>query len=88
MTHSADIPINCNYDDGGLFVCCNFTFLYVFMFLEQDPFRQLKDLSLLKGQLEDIQRRMEDEVGVGIPQAGVYIFLSNTFFCHIILYIS
>jgi len=58
------------------------------MFLEQDPFRQLKDLSLLKGQLEDIQRRMEDEVGVGIPQAGVYIFLSNTCFCHIILYIS
>ncbi|XP_048022729.1 SLC35A4 upstream open reading frame protein isoform X1 [Chanodichthys erythropterus] len=40
------------------------------MFLEQDPFRQLKDLSLLKDQLEDIQRRVEDEVGVGIPQGG------------------
>ncbi|KAG1940345.1 SLC35A4 upstream open reading frame protein isoform X2 [Pimephales promelas] len=37
---------------------------------DKDPFRQLKDLSLLKGQLEDIQRRMEDEVGVGIPQGG------------------
>lgn len=45
------------------------------MFLEQDPFRQLKDLSLLKDQLEDIQRRVEDEVGVGIPQAGLYIFV-------------
>lgn len=45
------------------------------MFLEQDPFRQLKDLSLLKDQLEDIQRRMEDEVGVGIPQAGLYTFV-------------
>lgn len=50
------------------------------MFLEQDPFRQLKDLSLLKGQLEDIQRRMEDEVGVGIPQAGLYIFVKHIFF--------
>ncbi|XP_077050890.1 SLC35A4 upstream open reading frame protein [Siphateles boraxobius] len=37
---------------------------------DKDPFRQLKDLSLLKGQLEDLQRRMEDEVGVGIPQGG------------------
>ncbi|ROL40929.1 hypothetical protein DPX16_9923 [Anabarilius grahami] len=32
---------------------------------DKDPFRQLKDLSLLKDQLEDIQRRMEDEVGGG-----------------------
>lgn len=37
---------------------------------DKDPFRQLKDLSLLKDQLEDIQRRVEGEVGVGIPQGG------------------
>lgn len=69
MTHSAASPSNHNYDDEVvcLFVCCTFL---VFLFLEQDPFRQLKDLSLLKGQLEDLQRRMEDEVGVGIPQGG------------------
>ncbi|XP_051534402.1 SLC35A4 upstream open reading frame protein [Myxocyprinus asiaticus] len=36
----------------------------------KDPFRQLKDLSLLKDQLEDIQRRMENEVQLGIPQGG------------------
>ncbi|XP_051536086.1 SLC35A4 upstream open reading frame protein-like [Myxocyprinus asiaticus] len=31
----------------------------------KDPFRQLKDLSLLKDQLEDIQHRMENEVQAG-----------------------
>ncbi|XP_051960728.1 SLC35A4 upstream open reading frame protein isoform X1 [Xyrauchen texanus] len=37
---------------------------------DKDPFRQLKDLSLLKDQLEDVQRRVENEVQVGIPQGG------------------
>uniref|UniRef100_A0A8C2HXL4 Si:ch73-42p12.2 n=3 Tax=Cyprinus carpio TaxID=7962 RepID=A0A8C2HXL4_CYPCA len=40
------------------------------MAADKDPFRQLKDLSLLKDQLDNIQRRVEDEVGVGIPQGG------------------
>ncbi|KAI7796409.1 hypothetical protein IRJ41_023459, partial [Triplophysa rosa] len=38
--------------------------------LQQDPFRQFKDLSLLKDQLEDIQRRVENDVQVGVPQGG------------------
>ncbi|XP_053504604.1 SLC35A4 upstream open reading frame protein [Ictalurus furcatus] len=33
---------------------------------DKDPFRQLKDLTLLKGQLEDIRQRVESEV----PQGG------------------
>ncbi|KAL7853670.1 hypothetical protein AOLI_G00205140 [Acnodon oligacanthus] len=37
---------------------------------DKDPFRQLKDLTLLKGQLDDIQRRMETEVQAGLPQGG------------------
>ncbi|XP_051960729.1 SLC35A4 upstream open reading frame protein isoform X2 [Xyrauchen texanus] len=32
---------------------------------DKDPFRQLKDLSLLKDQLEDVQRRVENEVQGG-----------------------
>lgn len=50
--------------------CALFVSFSVFIFLNQDPFRQLKDLSLLKDQLDNIQRRVEDEVGVGIPQGG------------------
>ncbi|XP_036444872.1 SLC35A4 upstream open reading frame protein [Colossoma macropomum] len=37
---------------------------------DKDPFRQLKDLALLKGQLDDIQRRVETEVQAGLPQGG------------------
>ncbi|KAM9450646.1 SLC35A4 upstream microprotein [Clarias gariepinus] len=37
---------------------------------DKDPFRQLKDLTLLKGQLEDIRRRLEGEVQDGVPQGG------------------
>lgn len=33
----------------------------------QDPFNQLKDLVELKDQLEDIQKRVEDEIHAGIP---------------------
>ncbi|KAJ8337565.1 hypothetical protein SKAU_G00365310 [Synaphobranchus kaupii] len=36
----------------------------------KDPLRQLKDLAQLKDQLEDIQKRVEDEVQAGIPQGG------------------
>ncbi|XP_065143571.1 SLC35A4 upstream open reading frame protein isoform X1 [Paramisgurnus dabryanus] len=44
---------------------------------DKDPFKHLKDLSLLKDQLENIQRRVEDEVQVGLPQGGS--FLSSPF---------
>ncbi|XP_072518211.1 SLC35A4 upstream open reading frame protein [Salminus brasiliensis] len=37
---------------------------------DKDPLRQLKDLALLKGRLDDIQRRVEDEVQAGLPQGG------------------
>ncbi|XP_027009152.1 SLC35A4 upstream open reading frame protein [Tachysurus fulvidraco] len=37
---------------------------------DKDPFRQLKDLTLLKGQLDDIRRRVESEVQDGVPQGG------------------
>lgn len=33
----------------------------------QGPLDQLKDLVELKDQLEDIQRRMEDEIQAGVP---------------------
>nr|XP_040029436.1 SLC35A4 upstream open reading frame protein isoform X1 [Gasterosteus aculeatus aculeatus] len=36
----------------------------------QDPLKQLKDLTQLKHQLEEIQRRVESEVSVGIPQGS------------------
>ncbi|XP_035506135.1 SLC35A4 upstream open reading frame protein isoform X2 [Scophthalmus maximus] len=36
----------------------------------EDPLKQLKDLTQLKSQLEEIQRRVENEVSVGIPQGG------------------
>lgn len=37
---------------------------------DKDPLKQLKDLNLLKNQLEDIQKRVESEVAAGIPQGG------------------
>lgn len=37
---------------------------------DKDPLTQLKDLTKLKNQLEEIQRRVESEVSVGIPQGG------------------
>ncbi|KAB5548733.1 hypothetical protein PHYPO_G00058960 [Pangasianodon hypophthalmus] len=37
---------------------------------DKDPFRQLKDLTLLKSQLEDIRRQVESEVQDGVPQSG------------------
>lgn len=42
------------------------------MLLQQDPFKQFKDLSMLKDQLEDIQRRVENDVQVGVPQADTF----------------
>lgn len=38
----------------------------------QDPLKQLKDLTQLRKQLEEIQRRVENEVSVGIPQVCCY----------------
>ncbi|KAA0720274.1 SLC35A4 upstream open reading -like protein [Triplophysa tibetana] len=35
------------------------------MLLQQDPFKQFKDLSILKDQLENIQRRVENDVQGG-----------------------
>ncbi|XP_076861987.1 SLC35A4 upstream open reading frame protein-like [Brachyhypopomus gauderio] len=37
---------------------------------DKDPLNQLKNLSQLKDQLEDIQKRVESEVQAGIPQGG------------------
>ncbi|XP_062867676.1 SLC35A4 upstream open reading frame protein [Trichomycterus rosablanca] len=37
---------------------------------DKDPFRELKDLALLKGQLENIRQRIESEVQDGVPQGG------------------
>uniref|UniRef100_A0A3Q1FNI5 SLC35A4 upstream open reading frame protein-like n=1 Tax=Acanthochromis polyacanthus TaxID=80966 RepID=A0A3Q1FNI5_9TELE len=37
---------------------------------DKDPLKQLKDLSQLRNQLEEIQRRVENEVSAGIPQVG------------------
>ncbi|KAF4081133.1 hypothetical protein AMELA_G00157980 [Ameiurus melas] len=36
----------------------------------KDPLSQLKDLAQLKDQLTDIQKRVENEVQIGIPQGG------------------
>ncbi|XP_066525836.1 SLC35A4 upstream open reading frame protein-like [Hoplias malabaricus] len=36
----------------------------------KDPLGKLKDLADLKGQLEEIQKRVENEVQAGIPQGG------------------
>ncbi|XP_058852065.1 SLC35A4 upstream open reading frame protein-like isoform X1 [Acipenser ruthenus] len=36
----------------------------------QDALSKLKDLAHLKNQLEDIQKRVEEEVQAGIPQGG------------------
>ncbi|XP_024863389.1 SLC35A4 upstream open reading frame protein [Kryptolebias marmoratus] len=37
---------------------------------DKDPLKQLKDLTQLKNQLEEIQRRVEQEVSAGIPQGS------------------
>ncbi|XP_049600586.1 SLC35A4 upstream open reading frame protein [Syngnathus scovelli] len=37
---------------------------------DKDPLKQLKDLTQLKNQLEEIQKRVENEISVGIPQGG------------------
>ncbi|XP_053188724.1 SLC35A4 upstream open reading frame protein-like [Scomber japonicus] len=36
----------------------------------KDPVSQLRDLVDLKDQLEDIQRRIEDEIQTGVPPGG------------------
>ncbi|KAM4555590.1 SLC35A4 upstream microprotein-like [Odontesthes bonariensis] len=40
---------------------------------DKDPLKQLKDLTQLKNQLEEIQRRVESEVSAGIPQGGTVL---------------
>ncbi|XP_074532414.1 SLC35A4 upstream open reading frame protein-like [Halichoeres trimaculatus] len=37
---------------------------------DKSPLSQLKDLVELKDQLEDIQKRMEDEIQAGVPPGG------------------
>ncbi|XP_061600973.1 SLC35A4 upstream open reading frame protein-like [Cololabis saira] len=37
---------------------------------DKNPLDQLKDLVELKDQLEDIQKRVEDEIHAGIPPGG------------------
>lgn len=41
---------------------------------DKDPLKQLKDLTLLKKQLEEIQRRVESEISTEVPQllGGVF----------------
>ncbi|XP_061690005.1 SLC35A4 upstream open reading frame protein isoform X1 [Syngnathoides biaculeatus] len=40
---------------------------------DKDPLKQLKDLTQLKNQLEDIQKRVENEISAGIPQGGTLL---------------
>lgn len=40
---------------------------------DKNPLNQLKDLVELKDQLEDIQRRMEDEIQAGVPPGGSFL---------------
>ncbi|XP_060903909.1 SLC35A4 upstream open reading frame protein [Labrus mixtus] len=40
---------------------------------DKDPLKQLKDLTQLKTQLEEIQRRVENQVSVGIPQGSTVL---------------
>ncbi|XP_061643164.1 SLC35A4 upstream open reading frame protein [Phyllopteryx taeniolatus] len=40
---------------------------------DKDPLKRLKDLTQLKNQLEDIQKRVENEISVGIPQGGTLL---------------
>uniref|UniRef100_A0A1A8DIG7 Uncharacterized protein n=1 Tax=Nothobranchius kadleci TaxID=1051664 RepID=A0A1A8DIG7_NOTKA len=37
---------------------------------DKDPLKQLKDLTLLKTQLEEIKRRVEREASAGVPQGS------------------
>ncbi|XP_030603319.1 SLC35A4 upstream open reading frame protein-like [Archocentrus centrarchus] len=37
---------------------------------DKNPLNQLKDLVGLKDQLEDIQKRVEDEIQAGVPPGG------------------
>ncbi|XP_056108583.1 SLC35A4 upstream open reading frame protein-like [Siphateles boraxobius] len=37
---------------------------------DKDPVTRLKDLAQLKDQLEEIQKKVENEVQAGIPQGG------------------
>ncbi|XP_077464846.1 SLC35A4 upstream open reading frame protein isoform X1 [Stigmatopora argus] len=36
----------------------------------KDPLKQLKDLTELKKQLEEVQKRVENEIAIGVPQGG------------------
>ncbi|XP_061758114.1 SLC35A4 upstream open reading frame protein [Nerophis ophidion] len=36
----------------------------------KDPLKQLKDLTELKNQLAEIQKRVENEISAGVPQGG------------------
>ncbi|XP_027141754.1 SLC35A4 upstream open reading frame protein-like [Larimichthys crocea] len=40
---------------------------------DKDPLKQLRDLTQLKNQLEEIQRRVESEVSAGLPQGGSFL---------------
>ncbi|XP_057705712.1 SLC35A4 upstream open reading frame protein isoform X2 [Corythoichthys intestinalis] len=37
---------------------------------DKDPLKQLKDLTQLKNQLEEIQKRVENEIALGVPQGS------------------
>uniref|UniRef100_A0A9J8C0T5 Si:ch73-42p12.2 n=1 Tax=Cyprinus carpio carpio TaxID=630221 RepID=A0A9J8C0T5_CYPCA len=69
QTAEANTAVCSLYNNSGVNILHGYIQLYIYT-AKRDPFRQLKDLSLLKDQLDNIQRRVEDEVGVGIPQGG------------------
>ncbi|KAK7922801.1 hypothetical protein WMY93_009703 [Mugilogobius chulae] len=40
---------------------------------DKDPLKQLKDLTQLKNQLEELRSRVEGEISTGIPQGGTVL---------------
>uniref|UniRef100_A0A8C6UGI0 Si:ch73-42p12.2 n=1 Tax=Neogobius melanostomus TaxID=47308 RepID=A0A8C6UGI0_9GOBI len=40
---------------------------------DKDPLKQLKDLTQLKKQLEELRVKVEDEVSTGFPQGGAVL---------------
>lgn len=55
--------------DSFVFYLISIVVVVFFMPL-QNPLSQLKDLGELQDQLEDLQKRMEDEIQAGVPPVG------------------
>lgn len=61
--------VNQQWFDSFVFYLISIVVVVFFMPL-QNPLSQLKDLGELQDQLEDLQKRMEDEIQAGIPPVG------------------